>query len=120
MEETGNSSKLNRSPRGDWWGGCLFLAGGIFFLQLVLRGRTWIPYKRYGGGTPMDGWQVVGIGLILSAMGIWQLVIAIRKTRLNRHQRTQIGIGSPLTGTPSHTTELTDRVFGGSAVRDKE
>jgi hypothetical protein len=31
-----------------------------------------------------------------------------------------IGIGSPLTGTPSHTTELTDRVFGGSAVRDKE
>ena len=38
MEETGNSSRLNRSPRGDWWGGCLFLAGGIFFQRE--RGQT--------------------------------------------------------------------------------
>jgi hypothetical protein len=86
MTEKKQIEQQPKSAKGDWWGGLFCFGLGVYILLSVVRGGTWIPYKRYGATDPLAPWQGGGIGVLFLIMGIWQFVIAIRTTKLKKKE----------------------------------
>ena len=86
-------------------------------LTLFFKGKPAVPMFSITGEFDYCRYfilTVVVIGGILTSAGI--MIEVISGFRANKKER-QIGIGPPLAGRPSHTTECTDHNNGGSAVR---
>ena len=52
----------------------LFLTIGLYNIILAFFSIPFIPYKQWGGNTPLEPWQMYGIGiisLVISALIFW-------------------------------------------------
>ncbi len=91
--------------------GNLMLTDGQNYLQVFRQTQSWpIAFERCGANNPDR------IIKALEATYKVRMVSEYDDDFETIKAGTSIGIGNPLAGTPSHTTGLTDRVSGDSAV----